>query len=519
MNKQNLSRNNFLELLKILPLFYIKSKLEIIPNKKNNDYSQYPNFLIIIFDSLSAKNMSLYGYSRNTTPKLDKIAFNSTVFHNHHSGGNYTSPGTASILTGTYPWLNRAFHFFASVENKITDFNIFKRLPNSYHTFTYTHNPLASTFLNQFKNDIDSFINLDELMYECEIYSNYLFQKDFQKAINAEMLFLDDYAPAPSSLFLSLSEGLRREITRKVKQKKIIENFSKGLPGWLFGPYILESFSLEYAFDWLIKYLSKINEPFLGYLHFLPPHSPYNTRNDFINIFQDNWNPIEKPKYLPEKYSYEDQSLLNTLRREYDEFLSYVDCEFERLYKSLDRMGILDNTYLILTSDHGELFERGIQQHITPALYEPVINIPLIIFEPEQKERKDVYSLTSNVDLLPTILKLSGEPIPDLYEGQVLEPIISGKSMSSDSKFVVEAKENPKFAPLNKATFAILREDYKLVYYKGYDEFEDFYEFYNLRNDPEEMENLAKENHPMLKEMKEELNLKLEEERKQWSKK
>ena len=88
--------------------------------------------------------------------------------------------------------------------------------------------------------------------------------------------------------------------------------------------------------------------------------------------------------------------------------------------------------------------------------------------------------------------------------------------MHSQSKFAIEAKENPKRAPLNKATFAIMRENYKLIYYKGYDGFDEQFEFYDLYNDPEEMENLYPHNHPMIKELKDELFFKLEEERKQW---
>ena len=65
---------------------------------------------------------------------------------------------------------------------------------------------------------------------------------------------------------------------------------------------------------------------------------------------------------------------------------------------------MLDDTYVIVTSDHGEMFERGIRGHVTPTLYEPVIRVPLLIAKPGQREREDVYAPTSCVDLLPTLL-------------------------------------------------------------------------------------------------------------------
>ena len=67
-----------------------------------------PNVLILLFDALSAKHISTYGYPRETMPNLTRFAQQATVYHAHYSGGNFTTPGTASLLTGTYPWSHRA---------------------------------------------------------------------------------------------------------------------------------------------------------------------------------------------------------------------------------------------------------------------------------------------------------------------------------------------------------------------------------------------------------------------------
>src|SRR5512140_1968324 len=63
-----------------------------------------PNVIVLVFDTMSAPHLSLHGYRRATTPDLERFAERATVFHKHISAGNYTSPGTASLLTGTYPW-------------------------------------------------------------------------------------------------------------------------------------------------------------------------------------------------------------------------------------------------------------------------------------------------------------------------------------------------------------------------------------------------------------------------------
>jgi arylsulfatase A-like enzyme len=174
----------------------------------------------------------------------------------------------------------------------------------------------------------------------------------------------------------------------------------------------------------------------------------------------------------------------------YDEYIAYVDAEFGRLFEALERSDVLKNTYLILTSDHGEMFERGINGHITRTLYEPVIHIPLMIIKPGQEERQDIYTPTSCTDLLPSLLRALGKPVPDWIEGQYLPTFADGANPVEREIFVVEALSNPKIGPLRKATVAMIRGRYKLIHYFGYEGYHDQYELYDLENDPEERENL-----------------------------
>ena len=107
---------------------------------------------------------------------------------------------------------------------------------------------------------------------------------------------------------------------------------------------------------------------------------------------------------------------------------------------------MLDNSYLILTSDHGELFERGHRGHTTPLLFEPLLRVPLVISNPGQQERKDIETFTSNLDLHPSLLNIAGEPIPDVINGQVL-PGLDGTSQVSDENngriiWALEAQTN-----------------------------------------------------------------------------
>lgn len=191
-------------------------------------------------------------------------------------------------------------------------------------------------------------------------------------------------------------------------------------------------------------------------------------------------------------------------RKEYDEFVANVDAEFGRLYDALESSGVLDNSYLIVTSDHGEMFERGEHGHLGALLYDPGVHVPLLVSAPGQHTRQDVYAATSNVDILPTILNLAGREIPAGMDGKIL-PGLGGAQESDRSIFIVEAKENSAFLPLKKATLSMLKDGYKMIYYVGYSRYPDGFELYNLRADPEELTDLFETEPAVAAEMKREL--------------
>jgi choline-sulfatase len=247
----------------------------------------------------------------------------------------------------------------------------------------------------------------------------------------------------------------------------------------------------------------------MGYVHLFPPHSPYTTRSEFYDRFQDGWQPPRKPEhFFSEGYS---QQFLDEERRLYDESIAYVDAEFGRLFDSLENAGLLKNTYLMLTSDHGEMFERGITKHNTPTLNEPIVHIPQLVSAPGQSQRQDVYTPTSNIDLLPTLCGIAGRPIPPQSEGQGLA--LTGLEHGDTKRpvFIVEAKENPRNAPLHKATIAMIQGIYKLIYTFGYENYPPTFELYDLETDPEEFINLYSETDLVSLTLKDQLLTKLAE--------
>jgi arylsulfatase A-like enzyme len=479
-----LTRRDFLKLTSLISLASLQPSKAIIEAFSSIQPTQRRNILIFVFDALSARHMPLYGYARNTTPNLTRFAEQATVYHSHHSAGNFTTPGVASLLTGVYPWTHRAIHLKGTAFKQFINRNIFSIYPKDGFAFAYTHNPVAELLLQQFRSRIDLFKPTRDLTIDDPKYSDLLFPSDYNVSSWSEQLILLGEGTSPSSLF----GGLLYRLLRIPAIRKVLNVFGSQFP--LGVPNIDDIyFILDDAINWLVDELPTVQKPYLGYFHILPPHAPYFPRKEFIGKFKDDFLEIISKPISPFSEGKSDE-ILNTSRREYDEYLAYADEEFGRLYDAMARKGVLDNSIVIVTADHGELFERGIEGHLTPAMYEALIHIPLLISIPGQTKRRDIYSNTSGVDLLPTLAKLINQAIPNWVEGQVLPGFTDDPTQNERSIFSVEAKSSPKYGTLNKASVALLKGNYKLIYYRGYEN-TPAPELYDLSNDPEELQDLA----------------------------
>ena len=481
-----IDRRTFLKLLPTVPFYKVAwPAVQTAVQGKNQEQSgDQPNILFLVFDTLSAQHVSLYGYNRETTPNFARFAEKSTVFHKHVAGGNFTSPGTATLMTGTYPWTHRAIQLHGLVKDEFVQNNMFSLMPDNYHTAAYTHNLLVMSLLHQFRGDLDLFKHTRDLCLADGQFADRLFFEDYTTAFWAETTALQGGATPPSTIFLSLLDRFARSVGSRDFKNELAKEYPRGIPN-LHSLYFL----LEDAIDWIEEQVVTMPQPFMGYFHLLPPHEPYTPHADYIDIFTDGWQPPEKPKLFGSLRT--PQAMLNRERRLYDEYLAFTDAEFGRLLDNLEAQGILENTHIILTSDHGELFERGIRGHVTLTLYEGLNHLPLLIHKPGQQSREDVFQRTTAADILPTLMQITGQPVPDWCEGAVLPTF--GGAEAPDDRFVytVEAKSNPKYAALTEATVAMYQDDMKLIRYFGYaDDGQDRYELYNLNDDPEELNNI-----------------------------
>ena len=471
----HISRRDFLKLAALAPAALAFSQT-ILPSPLG---AASPNIIVLVFDAMSADNLSLYGYPRNTAPNFERLAQRSTVYHSHYSAGSFTTSGTASLLTGLYPWTHRAISINGQVAPAFAEKNIFSLFGQGYERAGFGQNFLAELLLSEFRSNLDVHLPPASFSVRAQMLGS-----QFKNDTPASYYALDDFLFRSSDSPHSLIFGLIERALLGFRLNTIsTAGYSDNIPHTDYKIY----YRLEDVFRGLFSQLGGYKNPFLAYFHLWSPHAPYIPSEKFAQYYiKDGFNPPKKPNHpLGDQVSF---AATQFQRQQYDAYVANVDWEFGRFLDDLEASGELDRTYLIVTSDHGEMFERGVYGHDNPLMYDPILHIPLLISAPGQKTRNDIYSQTNSVDVLPTLLKLAGRDTPAWAEGQLL-PNFGGLADNSRATYSLDAKIGSSFGELSVASVAMRKNGHKLIYYKGYGK-ADRFELYDLQNDPEELTNL-----------------------------
>ena len=147
------SRRDFLKFSTLLTASALfQPSLQLFPSTISADPNA-KNVLIIVFDTLSASSINFYGYPRETMPYLTGLLDRATVYHNYYASSNFTTPGTASMLTGRHAWEHRALRLTFPIRDEFVNQNIFSYF-DDYYKLAYTHNYYADVLLSQFQEEI-----------------------------------------------------------------------------------------------------------------------------------------------------------------------------------------------------------------------------------------------------------------------------------------------------------------------------------------------------------------------------
>jgi len=179
---------------------------------------------------------------------------------------------------------------------------------------------------------------------------------------------------------------------------------------------------------------------------------------------------------------------------------------------ALEEKGLIDNTVIVFTSDHGYFYgEHGLDEERRLA-YEEISRLPLIVrYPPMIQPGLEVQDFALSIDLAPTLLELAGVEIPAAMQGRSLIPLLKGERPPDWRKsFLIEYYSDTVMSRLVTMGYQAVRTDcWKYIHYT---DLEGMDELYDLESDPYEIENVlgAPESQEKLKEMKSELQRLLE---------
>jgi arylsulfatase A-like enzyme len=171
--------------------------------------------------------------------------------------------------------------------------------------------------------------------------------------------------------------------------------------------------------------------------------------------------------------------------------------------EEMQQRGWLDNTIVVITSDHGELFgEHGLWEHHN-SLYRPVIHVPLILwYPPAVPQNLRIETPVSNAALPATMLDLLGEAAQDLFPGPSLadlwrDPASAARFPNPIAEMAESPWVNPNHLSIKGDMVTVLSEDWQYIEheYNGV-------ELYNLHDDPDQLNNLAAEQPSVLNRLK-----------------
>ncbi len=432
--------------------------------------ARHPDIILVTADAFAANHASFLGYSRPTTPNLEKLAKEADVFEHYYANSNFTTASVNSFMNGVRPWTHRAIQFLTMVPAEIADEGLVARLKRSgYQTDAVWTNSLAAPFLNR------SDRWLDASAFAQVHYSG----------------------PAISSVactrfphFIPVTE-----LGAFITTTKVVDRVAILLGVWT----MTDQNALEPAFSQARKLIRARDplHPLFLWIHLMRPHSPYAAPAPFLGRFNEGammrtrFDSTPTTEFFASKA---DDDRVAPFAGRYDESLEYFDSRLGEFIDWLRSQGVLDKAMLVVSSDHGESFSHRYGAHAGPMLYEDVIHVPLIIKEPSQASGRRIETLCEQIDLMPTILDLAGVAAEGPVEGRSLEPAIRGKRMEGPV-FAMNFEQNSPFGQLTTGSVAMIDGRWKYVRYLGHlrgpliPKLTD--SLYDLQADPGETRNLA----------------------------
>ncbi len=370
-----------------------------------------PNVLFIAVDDLRPQ-LGCYGVSSMHTPNIDRLASQGTLFRRSYCMVPTCGASRASLMTGIRPARNRFVNYLAWAE---------KDAPGIATLNTHFKNHGYYTISNGkvFHHPEDSSTGWSEPAWR----AGYLQTADVPAYQLAKNRALQE-------------EGAQRSGRPGKKRGPAFE--TADVPDNAYADGILAEKSIQ---D--LRRLATMEQPFFLAVGFFKPHLPFVAPKKYWDLYDrsaihlpatyhrpknapdeafHNWGELRHYAGIPDEGPLPDETA-RSLIHGYYACISYTDTQVGKLLDELKRLGLADNTIVILWGDHGwNLGEHALWcKH---CCFETSMHAPLIVAVPGIKGGKTTNGLTEFIDIYPSLCELAGIPIPDHLQGRSFVPLL-----------------------------------------------------------------------------------------------
>ncbi len=358
-----------------------------------------PNVLWLVMDTTRADHLSGYGYDRPTSPELDAFANEGVLFEEVHAESSWTIPGHFVMVTGRFDAAQEKL----LGEEFTTAAEVFREA--GYETGAVLGNMSigrGSGFEQGFDETVDGPVRI-------------FYLSAFEKIPAIKMLMATGVAPGDA-------------ILRLMHRKTFLQNEA-----------VRAGRINADALDWLDDRDSE--RPFFLFINYMDPHDAYDPPDEFREKFASNADPelgfvryrrelggtISSNRFVRDVAPEFDEAKWDEMLDLYDAEIAYLDAEIGKLLTALEERGLADDTIVVVTSDHGELFgEHGLANHFK-ALTREETHVPLLVRYPGRiKSGTRIATPAQLRDILPTVLELAEVPVSSEMDGDSLVAIIDG---------------------------------------------------------------------------------------------
>ena len=422
---------------------------------------------IIYFDldCLRADHVGCYGYHRETTPNIDKVAENGTIFTSCYTSNSPCLPSRAALFSGRFGINNGVVGHYPPEDTF--------RYPGVSHTH-FTKSPMFMRYLRMNGMKTVSFSNFADRHTAWWFHAGFsefhtVSLKQGQETadeVNAELIPWFKEHAKDENYFLHVHYWDIHAYYRAPEMQKWIDMF-KDTPA--------PDFPDE-------KTIQK---------HYNEVYGPRTAHDLYTGYENEDTRPFP---WMPDKVSNRDE--FRMLIDGYDASIRYADFHLGQVIKVLKEQGLYEDTVIIISCDHGDSFGENGHYMDHSLANEPVHRLPLIIKWPGAKQGSKCSEFVYQLDLAPTVCEMMGFQTPDGWDGESFAPALKDKKFKGREYLVFDHGIYSFQRSLRTRDFMLTR-----TYHPGLYPIDDPVQLFDMKNDPHQTKNAASEFPKKVKEL------------------